>query len=138
MWQIFDFFYFYSPMPAQIYMFVFVLAFSVKLTIFLFALFCKLSYLYLYLYWEISICIYSLKFVFSNLSLSKEKVYHAPFFHHKMSAGPFSHQTEVHTYFTQICDLLDLWLKYPWFFYPITYKFHLWNTSIILDEEGVC
>ena len=28
-----------------------------------------------------------------------------------MCAGPFSQQTQVHTYYTQYCDLLDLRLK---------------------------
>ena len=61
--------------------------------------------------------------VLSSLSLAKHQISQnllvqrrieeiwleqALFCHHKVFAGPFSHQTQFHTYFTQYCDLVDL------------------------------
>ena len=40
-----------------------------------------------------------------------DQLYQASFCHRKVCAGPFSHQTQVHTFFTQYCDWLDIWLE---------------------------
>ena len=53
-----------------------------------------------------------------------------------MSVTPFSHKNKAHTFITENCDLLDMWLFNLSFARPIAWKCHLRNKSRISDERA--